>query len=83
MASKMTLTKTYESLPKIAKLLIQFFLGAIVGGIFRIVKYFETKNTLTLIVGLLVTLTGIGNVIIWVVDFVTELLYDKITVFAD
>ena len=83
MASKKSLTKTYESLPKIAKLLIQLFLGAIVGGIYRIVKYFEKKNTVTLVVGLLVTLTGIGNVIIWVVDFVTELLYDKITVFAD
>ena len=83
MASKKSLTKTYESLPKIAKLLIQFFLGAIVGGIYRIVKYVEKKNTVTLVVGLLVTLTGIGNVIIWVVDFVTELLYDKITVFAD
>jgi hypothetical protein len=77
------MTKTYESLPKIAKILIQIFLGAIVGGIYRIVKYFETKNVVTLVVGLLVTFTGIGNFIAWVVDLVTEILYDKITVLAD
>ena len=77
------MTKTYESLPKIAKILIQIFLGAIVGGIYRIVKYFETKNVVTLVVGLLVTFTGIGNFIAWVVDLVTEILYNKITVLAD
>jgi hypothetical protein len=79
----MKLTETYENLPKIAKILIQIFLGAIVGGIYRIVKYFETKNIVTLVVGLLVTFTGIGNFIAWVVDLVTEILYDKITVLAD
>ena len=78
-----SLTKTYESLPKIAKILIQIFLGAIVGGIYRIVKYFETKNVITLVVGILVTFTGIGNFIAWVVDLVTEILYNKITVLAD
>lgn len=78
-----SLTKTYESLPKIAKILIQIFLGAIVGGIYRIVKYFETKNVITLVVGILVTFTGIGNFIAWVVDLVTEILYNKITILAD
>ena len=78
-----TLTQTYENLPKIAKILIQIFLGAIVGGVYRIVKYFETKNVITLVVGILVTFTGIGNFIAWVVDLVTEILYNKITVLAD
>lgn len=78
-----TLTQTYENLPKIAKILIQIFLGAIVGGIYRIVKYFETKNVVTLVVGLLVTFTGIGNAIAWVVDLVTEILNNRITVLAD
>ena len=77
------MTQTYESLPKIAKILIQLFLGSIVGGIYRIVKYFETKNVVTLVVGILVTFTGIGNAIAWVVDLVTEILYNKITVLAD
>ena len=78
-----SLTKTYESLPKIAKILIQIFLGAIVGGVYRIVKYFETKNIITLVVGLLVTFTGIGNLIAWIADLATEILYNKITLLAD
>jgi hypothetical protein len=78
-----SLTKTYEDLPKIAKILIQIFLGSIVGGIYRIVRYFETKNIVTLVVGLLVTFTGIGNAIAWVVDLVTEILNNRITVLAD
>lgn len=78
-----SLTQTYENLPKIAKILIQIFLGAIVGGIYRIVKYFETKNVVTLVVGILVTFTGIGNAIAWVVDLVTEILNNRITVLAD
>ena len=77
------MTATYEALPKIAKLIIQFFLGWLVGGVYRIVRFTETKNVVTLVAGLLVLFTGIGNGIAWVVDFVTELLNNKITVLAD
>lgn len=83
MAKKTPYTSAYEALPKIAKLIIQLLLGAVVGGIYRIVRYFETKNVVTLVVGLLVTFTGVGNLIAWVVDLVTELLNDRITVLAD
>ena len=78
-----SLTKQYEALPKIAKILIQLFLGSIVGGVYRIVKYFETKNIVTLVVGIVATFTGVGNFIFWVVDLVSEVLHDKITVLAD
>jgi hypothetical protein len=81
--AKNKFTGVYEDLPKIVKVLLQIFLGAIVGGIYRIVKYFETKNVVTLVVGLLVTFTGIGNAIAWVVDLVTEILNNRITVLAD
>ena len=77
------MTKTYESLPKIVKILIQLFLGAVVGGIYRIVRFLETKNVVTLVVGLLVLFTGVGNAIAWVVDLITEIAYNKISVFAD
>ena len=83
MASKTPYTDAYEALPKIAKIIIQLILGAFVGGIYRIVKYFETGNIVTLVVGILTTFTGIGNVIVWVVDLVTEILHDKIWVLAD
>lgn len=78
-----SLTATYESLPKWAKILIQLLAGSVVGGVYRIVKFFETKNIVTLVVGILTLVTGIGNAIAWVVDLVTEILYNKITVLAD
>ena len=83
MAKKGALTGAYESLPKIVKLLLQLILGAVIGGIYRIVRFFETGNLTTLVVGILVLVTGIGNAIAWVVDLVTELLNNRITVFAD
>ncbi len=83
MAKKQTLTATYEALPKIVKILIQLFLGSVVGGVYRIVRYFETENILTLVVGLLVTFTGIGNFIAWVVDLYTEITENRISVLAD
>ena len=78
-----TLTAKYEDLPKIAKILIQIFLGALVGGIYRIIRYTETKNIVTLIVGIVVLITGVGNFIAWIVDLVTEITSNKIKVLAD
>ena len=83
MAKSQKLTEVYESLPKIAKVLLQLFLGAIVGGIYRIVRFFETQNVVTLVVGLLVTFTGVGNLIAWIVDLFTEITQDRITVLAN
>ncbi len=77
------LTSSYDSLPLILRIIIQLIAGAVVGGIYRIVKYFETKNIATLIVGLLVTFTGIGNLIAWIVDLITLIIHGKYTVLAD
>ncbi len=82
MANK-SITAQYEALPKIAKVLIQLFLGAVVGGIYRIIRFVETKNVVTLVAGILTLCTGVGNAIAWVVDLVTEITSNKITVFAD
>jgi len=76
-----SLTKSYESLPKIIKIIIQIIFGALVGGIYRIVKFLETKNIVTLVVGIL-NFVGLG-LIFWIIDLVTEILYNKITVLAD
>lgn len=81
MASK-SITATYESLPKIAKVLIQIFLGAIVGGIYRILRFLETKNTTTLIAGIVALIPG-PDVIAWIVDLVTEIQHNRITILAD
>ena len=79
----MGVCKAYDSLSFIVRFVIQLFLGSIVGGLYRIFKFFDTNNMATLVVGLLVTFTAIGNVIIWIVDLVTTLVHGKITVFAD
>lgn len=76
------MTNVYESLPKIAKILIQIFLGAVVGGIYRIFRYVETKNTVTLVAGIVSFIPGIC-VVTWVMDLVTEILHNKITFLAD
>lgn len=77
-----SITAAYESLPKIVKVLLQLFLGSIIGGIYRIIRFVETKNVVTLVVGLLVLFTGVGNFIAWVVDLITEIFSNKISVFA-
>ena len=83
MAKKQTLTKQYDALPLILRVILQIIGGVIVGGIYRLVCYFETKNITTLIVGIICTFTGIGNLIAWVVDLVTLILNGKYTVFVD
>ena len=82
MANNTSFTKMYEDLPKIVKIILQLILGGLIGGIYRILRYVETKNTTTLIVGVLALIPPI-DFVFWVVDFVTELLHNKITVLAD
>ena len=83
MASKNSITAQFEALPKIAKIIILIVGGWLIGGIYRIIRYTETKNTMTLIAGLLGLFTGVGNVVIEVLDIVTTVLNNKITFFAD
>ena len=76
-------TKKYEDLPQIAKILLQLFLGYIISGVYRIIRYTETKNIVTLIVGLVGLLTGFGNFIVWLIDLITEITQNNIYVLAD
>ena len=75
-------TGVYEDLPKIVKILLQIFLGAFVGGVYRILRYVETSNITTLIVGILALIPPISFVF-WVIDLITEIANNKITVLAD
>ena len=77
------ITEMYENLPKLAKILLQLFLGGIIGGVYRIIRYFETKNIVTLIVGIVVLFSGVGNFIVWVIDLFTMITKNRITVLAD
>ena len=77
------ITKMYDELPKIVKILVQIFLGYVVGGIYRVIRFTETKNIVTLIVGLVGLLTGFGNFIVWLIDLISVITKDKITFLAD
>ncbi len=76
----MKFTETYENLPKIAKILLQIFLGSLVSGVYRILRFVETKNIVTLVVGIL-CFVGLGF-IFWIIDLVTEITKNRITVLA-
>ena len=82
MAKKKTITGAYEALPKLAKILIQIFLGAVVGGIYRILRFLETKNVVTLVAGILALIPPI-SVVFWVLDLITEITNNKISVLAE
>ena len=76
----MNFTEQYEALPKIAKILLQIFLGSLIGGVYRILRFVETKNIATLVAGIL-NFVGLGF-IFWIIDLVTEITSDRITVLA-
>lgn len=76
-------TQMYEELPKIAKILIQIFLGAVVSGLYRVLRFLETKNVVTLVVGIISLVSGGVFGILWVVDLITEITKNRITVLAD
>ena len=80
--AKKTITGAYEALPKLAKILLQIFLGAIIGGVYRILRFLETKNVVTLVVGLLALIPPI-DFVFWLIDLITEITSDRITVLAN
>lgn len=83
MANKTYITKEYDKLDLWIRVLIQVIAGVVAGGIYRIVRYFETKNITTLVVGLLVTFTLVGNVIAWIIDLYTLIRDKKYSLFVD
>ena len=81
--AKKSITSFYDNLPWIAKIIIQAVLGAVVGGVYRILKFVESKNILTLIMAILSLVTGVGNLIFWIIDLFTMITTNKISFFAD
>ena len=77
---KSSLTKSYDSIPLVVRLILQFFLGWIISGIYRILRYLEKKNTVTLVVGIISCFTGGLFGILWVLDFITLILSKKPTI---
>ena len=77
------ITEMFENLPLWAKILLLVVAGTLISPVYRILRYLETKNTTTLIVGILCLVTVCGNAILAIIDIVTEVTKGRITVLAD
>ncbi len=82
MANYQSVTEAYESLPKWAKIVLQIFFGYFIAIVYRVIRYLEAKNTSTLIAGLVCIIPFVAFVV-WIVDIITEVMDNKIRIFAD
>ena len=70
----------FENLPKIVRIILFIpFWGWVFSALNRIFKYVNKKNTVTLVVGIISVLPIIGFVMS-IIDLVTTITDDKITV---
>ena len=81
MSNNSSITAMYDELPKIVKIILQFFLGGLIAPVYRILRYVETKNIVTLAVGILCFF--FLGFIFWIIDLVTMITKEKICVLAD
>ena len=83
MAQNQSIIAQFEALDKIVKVIILLFAGGLVSPVYRIIRYTETKNTTTLIVGILALVTGSFFGILCLIDIINEITDNKLTVFVD
>ena len=81
MSDQVNYTEQFENLPLVVKILLLIFLGGLVSGIYRILRYLETKNTTTLVVAIL-CFVCIGGIFA-IIDIITEITSGRITVCAE
>ena len=77
------ITAKFESLPMWAKVVLLLIAGTIISPVYRILRYFETKNTTTLIVGIIAIAVGCGGTVLGILDALSEFQNGKITLFAE
>ena len=77
------ITEMFENLPLWAKILLLVFAGTLISPVYRILTYLETKNVTTLVVGIVCLVTGCGNVVLAIIDIITEITKGRITVLAN
>jgi hypothetical protein len=82
MSEQVKYTEKFEELPLIVKILLFLpWTGGLASGIYRILRYLETKNTTTLVVAIL-CFVCIGGIFA-IIDIVTEITNGRITVCAE
>ena len=72
----------FEDLPLWAKVVLLIVAGTLISPVYRILRYLETKNTTTLVVGIVCLVTGCGNAVLAIVDIITEITKGRITFLA-
>ncbi len=77
---KLTLTGRFDKLPLWGKILIEIFFGWIMSAAYRITRFFETRNTSTLLFGVLCLALF---PFMWFIDFLSVCVYGKITFLAE
>ena len=77
-----SITKKYDELPQIVKIILQVIFNGWISGLYRIFRYVETKNVTTLVIGILSCITPVGFVF-WIVDLVTTITKNKMTLCVD
>ncbi len=82
--ARIRVTDKIEEMPKAVKFLLFLFplTGWILSSVYRFFRFSETREIVTLVVGLMGLVTGIGIIFGWV-DALSELKYNKVTFFAD
>ncbi len=82
--SKIRVTDKIEEMPKVLKFFLFLFplTGWILSSVYRFFRYSETREIITLVIGVIGLVSGIGIIFGWV-DALSELKYNKVTFFAD
>ena len=78
-----SLSNQFNNIPWLFRVILQFVFGLIISGVYRIIRFTETKNVTTLLAGIIGLFTGIGNFIFWWVDLITLIMHGKYTMFVD
>lgn len=81
--ARIRVTDKIEEMPKVVKFLLFLFplTGWILSSVYRFFRFSETREIVTLVVGLMGLVTGIGIIFGWV-DALSELKYNKVTFFC-
>ena len=83
MSNEKNFTAKYDELPLIVRILIQIFAGVLASCVYRVLRFIETKNTVTLVIAIVAFFTGIGTFILSIIDLITLIFKGKYTIFVD
>lgn len=72
----MEITKKFDELPLIVKILLALPFLDIVWVVYRLIKSIESKNTLGIILAVVLLVFGIP--FLWLIDIITLALYNKV-----